>query len=181
MLERIRSGDEKAMEHIYNKYREEFVGWSKDKYSAKHEDALDHYQDAITILFEKAMNGRLTEIESSLKTYLFGIGKNRIKQQFQKEGTRASHHTDVEEHYQFLASQESASMYDSAAEATSKLFNSLSDQCKRILNLFYFDKKSMSEIAEVMGFKSEAVSRTTKKRCLEKIREQATKEPENVR
>ncbi len=176
LLERIRSGDEKAMERIYNEYRNEFIGWGVENHSISEQDALDHYQDTITIFFEKVMNGTLQEIESSVKTYLFGIGKNRILQQFQKENTRLRHEEGVHEHYRFLAEKELNDIYTSAIEKTAGMFSLLGEKCKEILKLFYFDKKSMTEIASVMNFKSEGVARTSKKRCLEKIREEMTKE-----
>ena len=174
VLERIRSGDEKAMERIYNEHRNEFIGWSVENHSISEQDALDHYQDTITIFFEKVMNGTLREIESSVKTYLFGIGKNRILQQFQRENTRLRHEEEVSEHYRFLAEKELNEIYVSAGETTADMFSMLGEKCKEILKLFYFDKKSMTEIANLMEFKNEGVARTSKKRCLEKIRQQMT-------
>ena len=171
LLERIRSGDEKAMELVYSQNRKSFIGWCIENYSSTEEEAVDHYQDAITIFLEKVMNGSLTSIDSSIKTYVFGIGKNRIRQQFQKENTKARHLDEVAEHYQFLASnKELGDIFSSARDSMLRAFDDLGDQCKEILRLFYFEKRSMSEIAVEMGFKNEGVSRTTKKRCLEKVR-----------
>ncbi len=175
VLERIRSGDNKAMEQIYNEYRNEFIGWSVENHSISEQDALDHYQDTITIFFEKVMNGTLQEIESSVKTYLFGIGKNRILQQFQKENTRQRHEEDVSEHYRFLAEKEINEIYTKASQTASGMFSLLGDKCQEILKLFYFDKRSMTEIASLMNFKNEGVARTSKKRCLEKIRQEMEK------
>lgn len=173
MLEQVRSGNEKAMERIYNKYRSEFLVWSMDKYGVSKDDALDHYQDTVTIFFEKIMNGTLVEIESTVKTYLFGIGKNKIKQKFQKDSKVEDHFSGVTEHYQFLStSPENESAFEDAKSIATIVFDQIGESCKQLLKYFYFEKKSMTEIAELMGHKSEGVSRTTKKRCLEKIREQ---------
>lgn len=173
LLEQIRSGDEKAMERIYNKYRSEFLGWSMDKYNISEDDALDHYQDTVTIFFEKTMNGTLAEIESTIKTYLFGIGKNKIRQKFQSESKEEQHTLGVTEHYQFLGQHSGAqSIFDDASGVAKKVFDSIGQPCKELLRLFYFERKSMTEIAKVLGHKNEGVSRTTKKRCLEKTREQ---------
>jgi RNA polymerase sigma-70 factor (ECF subfamily) len=164
------------MEHVYFKYRNEFVGWSKGKFGISTDEALDHYQDTLTIFFEKVLNGSITTIESSLKTYLFGIAKNRVRQQFDEVRRMDHHNQGVVEHYRFLAeSQDSSLIYEEAKKQTSKLFNSIGEGCKEIFRLFYFEKRSMNEIAGIMGHKSEAVSRTTKKRCLEKIRSQVKK------
>ncbi|MEP5611899.1 MAG: sigma-70 family RNA polymerase sigma factor [Cyclobacteriaceae bacterium] len=171
LLSRIRSGDEKAMEGIYASNRSEFVNWSKEKYSISEEDALDHYQDTLTIFFEKVISGTLVELESTVKTYLFGIGKNRVRQQFEREGRRERHAGELVEHYQFLAKEEGMDeIFRSAKELATNMLETIGEPCKTILKLFYFDKKSMTEIAREMGHKNEGVTRTTKKRCIEKIR-----------
>lgn len=170
----IREGDSKAMENVYKKYRSEFVNWSGGKYGISEDDARDHYQDTMTIFFEGVVNGKVTEIGSSLKTYLFGIGKNRIRQQFDAKSRGDKHEEGLAEHYQFLAEDEDASeAYEQARIHTSRLFELLGETCKEILRLFYFEKRSMSEIAKAMQHKNEAVTRTTKKRCLEKLRNEA--------
>ncbi len=177
IISRIRGGDHQMMEKVYFLYRNEFVSWSKGKFGISEDDALDHYQDTLTIFFEKVMNGSVTSIASSLKTYLFGIGKNRVLQQFDERGRMDRHSDGLAEHYQFIAEDPDASLFfEEAKKQTIRIFSAIGEGCKEILRLFYFEKRSMSEIAEIMGHKSEAVSRTTKKRCLEKIRSEV-KEP----
>lgn len=164
------------MEQVYLRYRNEFVKWSMARFRISEDDALDHYQDTVAVFFEKAINGSLGEIESSLKTFLFGIGKNKVKQQFDVNSRMEKHEAGLTEHYQFLASDDDASqIYEQARSQTKDLFSLLGDSCREILRLFYFEKRSMSEIARIMNHKSEAVSRTTKKRCLEKLRSESKK------
>ncbi|WP_436517968.1 RNA polymerase sigma factor [Ekhidna sp. To15] len=170
----IRGGNSKVMESLYLQHRNEFVSWSVGKFGISEDDALDHFQDTMTIFFEGVMNSKITEIGSSLKTYLFGIGKNRIRQQFDAKNRGDKHEGGLTEHYQFLAEDEDASeAYEQARSQTSRLFESLGEACREILRLFYFEKRSMSEIATAMQHKNEAVTRTTKKRCLEKLRNEA--------
>ncbi|MEO9482623.1 MAG: sigma-70 family RNA polymerase sigma factor [Ekhidna sp.] len=176
LLADIRGGNSRAMERLYLKYRKEFVNWSIGKFGISENDALDHYQDTITIFFEKVMNGSIEEVGSTLKTYLFGIGKNRVRQQFDIQNRDEKHEEGLTEHYRFLANDEDAAeAYAQARNETRKLFDGLGNACKEILKLFYFEKKSMSEIADILGHKSEGVSRTTKKRCLEKLRSEVNK------
>lgn len=176
LLISIREGDQRVMEKVYLKYRKEFVSWSIGKYGISEEDALDHYQDTATIFFEKVMNGSVSEISSSLKTYLFAIGKNRILQQFDEQNRIEKHEVSLAEHYHFISEDEGLThVYEQARTRTMTMFNTLGDGCKEILKLFYFDKKSMSEIACLLGHKNEGVSRTTKKRCLEKLKNEVAK------
>lgn len=49
------------------------------------------------------------------------------------------------------------------------MFSALSEKCRQILALFYYEKKSMKEISEVTGY--EVVSmRNEKYKCIEKLR-----------
>ncbi|CAD5253532.1 MULTISPECIES: RNA polymerase sigma factor [unclassified Imperialibacter] len=172
----IREGNQRVMEEVYFSYRNEFVSWSRRKFAITEQDALDHYQDTLTVFFEKVMNNSISGIESSLKTYLFGIGKNKVRQQFDERNRMKRHEEGLVEHYRFLSeNKEAEATYDLARQQTWELFDAMGEACKHILRLFYFEKRSMSEIAEIMGHNSEAVSRTTKKRCLEKIRSQVKK------
>ena len=176
ILERIREGSSKTMEEVYFLHRAEFVNWSKGKFGISEDEALDHYQDTLTIFFEKVLNGSIEKIDSSIKTFLFGIGKNRVMQQFDASSRFERHEEGLTEHYRFLAEDEGLSeAMESARSQTVELFSQIGDACKEILKLFYYEKRSMSEIADMMGHKSEGVSRTTKKRCLEKLRSQIKK------
>lgn len=160
------------MEKVYFIYRNEFIHWSMNKYGISENTALDDYQDSITILFEKIINGSIGEIESSLKTYLFGIGKNRIRQGLVSAERKEKHGDNLAEHYRFLSTNNEANdIYLRAKEATKKVFETIGEPCKTILRKFYFEKLSMQEIASDMNYKNEGVARTTKKRCLEKIRD----------
>ena len=66
------------MEEVYTKFRKEFIQWSIGRFRITETDAIDHYQDAMMLFFEKAMAGNVTELQSGMKTFIFGIGKNRI-------------------------------------------------------------------------------------------------------
>lgn len=171
LLERIRKRDAKAMERIYSEHRNEFIHWSIGKFGINEEEALDHYQEVITLFLEKVLNGTLENIDSSIKTYLFGIGKNRVFQSFDEKKRLEKHMDAVSEHYQFLiSSDESLEAFRETRSKAAVALNELGAACKELLQLFYFEKLSMSEIAARLGHKNEGVSRTTKKRCLEKIR-----------
>lgn len=173
VLSGIQNGDSNVMEKVYNENRNEFVNWSIKKFGISEEDALDHYQDVITLFYEKVMNGSVEEINSSIKTYLFGIGKNKVRQQFDKQSRHEKHEEGLAEHYLFLAKDVQLNkVFEESKNGVAKVFDTIGEACKKILQLFYFDKKPMNEIAKVLGHKSEGVSRTTKKRCLEKIRSQ---------
>lgn len=50
----------------------------------------------------------------------------------------------------------------------------MSESCRRILTLFYFEKKSTSEISEILGYKGSDTVKTKKYKCLSSLREMVT-------
>jgi RNA polymerase sigma-70 factor (ECF subfamily) len=42
----------------------------------------------------------------------------------------------------------------------------MSDSCKQILNLFYYEKKSMDEIALILNYKNGDTIKSKKSRCI---------------
>jgi len=49
------------------------------------------------------------------------------------------------------------------------IFSALSDKCRQILSLFYYDKKSMKQIGEATGYEISSM-RNEKYKCIEKLR-----------
>lgn len=45
----------------------------------------------------------------------------------------------------------------------------LGDTCKKILTYYYFDGRSMDEIAELMGFANSDTAKTKKYKCKQKL------------
>lgn len=79
---------------IYREYRKEFLSWAYNNYGAGEDDALDSFQDAMIILYKNVREGKLTDLQSSLKTYLFSIGKNVLLTRFILAQRMAAHTPD---------------------------------------------------------------------------------------
>ena len=54
-------------------------------------------------------------------------------------------------------------------ELMKEALEQLTNICKTILNLFYYQRFSMEAIKDNMGYNSEEVARTTKKKCMRKL------------
>ena len=74
-----------AVERLYAQWREEFLAFAS-RYGGSQDDVLDAYQDALIILYENARKGKLTELTSSPKTYLFSIGKYTLLNSLKRQG-----------------------------------------------------------------------------------------------
>ncbi|MCO6490004.1 MAG: sigma-70 family RNA polymerase sigma factor [Phaeodactylibacter sp.] len=169
-LQSIREGDESVLKEIYRKHREEFLSWATGTYHARREDAADIFQDAVIIFHKNIVSGKLSEMNSSLKTYIFAIGRHLLWKRLGKKRKIVLE----EEAPQGWADQLDDSLHYNEElthrqQFVQDILRELTDACQQILTLFYYYRFSMESIRERMGFSSEEGARTAKHRCLKKF------------
>lgn len=167
-LELVRTGDRHALKDLYKKYRTPFIQWAHWKYSGA-SDAADIYQQAFTIFYFNVKDGKFTGMNSSIRTYIFGIGKNLLNKEVQN--FRPSESIDEIREIELP----SGSIFDTY-EATHRqhvvkaILEKIGEPCKTILMRYYFDNFTMEAIAENLGYKTAMVAKKKKCECLMKIR-----------
>ena len=163
IIECIRTGkNNEALEYLYKdplrKIRK-FILMN----SGTLDDADDVFQDAVIVLFQYVKNGKYKE-EYELDGFLFRVAKNAwidIARKKQKVIKTSFIGFDVADESDFLKDM----IKDEQLNTFHVLFNKLEDNCKKILSYVVFDKKSMKEIAALMGFKDEKVAKNQHYRC----------------
>lgn len=138
------------------------------KNSGSTQDAEDIYQEALIILVRKVQAPGFV-LSSSLNTYLYGIcrflwsdrlkQKNRIIEVEVEKSPAVISNEDLE----LLKREEENKLSEQA-------FLQLGEKCRQLLLLFYFKKRSLKDIAGLLGFSSEKVAKNQKYRCLEKAK-----------
>ena len=165
----------KAEDQLFNGYSY-FVKEATRKYSLAEEDALDVYSDTIISAIEKITTG-LFEGRSSLKTYLFRIFHNKCVDRIRQLTTNKN------KIHRSTASPDLLSQLSDSAKSVIQLLadqsdfqllkaklNELGDNCRQMLALFA-DGYSDKEIAVAMDYKTPEVVKTSRLRCLEKLRQ----------
>jgi RNA polymerase sigma factor (sigma-70 family) len=134
----------------------------------EYEDAKDIFQDALVILYEKAVEGRL-EIQSSTSAYIMGIAKHLWMRQ-QRQNSHLLTFSELEG---------TIGLPDDFCRQPEKprlrLFRFLAAagrRCMEILEAFYYQHMPLPEIAEEFGFANTRSATVQKHKCLEKAREQ---------
>jgi len=131
-------------------------------------EARDIFQESLLVLYKLAKQGRLTEVENT-EAYLYTICRNRWLRYAQSRGRTVE---ITENHYNIpvdevtitrIIDQERQRMLD-------RLLQSLGEVCYKILIYFYYEKKSMKEILDLLPFKTEQVIKNKKSNCLKKMR-----------
>lgn len=170
LLLRLKEEGIKALEPIYEAYRVDFLQFAK-RYELPEADVLDAYQDAIISFYENVVEDKLTEMSSSPKTYIFSIGKyillNRRKNK--NRFTDTSELLEVAGKLTDNQLYKSITLTDQQRRIESNL-NRIGEQCKKLLQLFYYQRYSIQSIQREMGYSSENTVKASKSRCMQSLR-----------
>ncbi len=173
LLRQIKLGNRAVLNQLYQTYREEFIHWTRWKFNCKESDSIDVFQETMIAFYENVVNDKITEFSSSVKTYLFAIGRNILLKRFRDEKGQT-------EELEVLTNVASTLQIDDSInlsqrqEAIAELLQKLGEPCKTLLQLFYYQKFSVESIAKTMQYKNQSVVKNQKVRCVKRLRKIAT-------
>jgi RNA polymerase sigma-70 factor (ECF subfamily) len=165
LLEKIKEDNDKGILELYRLYRDNFVHWAQQNYKIEEESAADVFQDTVISLHNNIVKGKLFELTSSLKTYLYVIGKNIIRKKLNKM------EVSFEQEEEQIANTITVEIIDKVVlnkrqQLVSSLMNNMDEPCQIVLRLFYFKKISVPSITQQMANKNENEAIKQKFRCI---------------
>ena len=165
----------RAEEQLFTSYAY-FIKEGIKKYSLQEEDAFDAYSDTVLSAIERITDGSF-ESRSSLKTYLYQIFHNKCVDLLRKKTTNkySVHKTLSIAESLFDISDAARSVIQRLVDksdwaALRQKLDALGDNCRKSL-LLWADGHSDQEIATFIEYKTAAVAKTSRIRCLEKLRQ----------
>jgi len=133
--------------------------------------AEEIFNDSLILLIEKIESPQFV-LTSKLTTFLYGINRFLWKNELRKQ-----HKTIELEWSDTLILNQVDLAYDEEKEAKiqtlESLLNKITEKCKAIIQLFYFERLSMKQIAEQLNYSSVNSAKTQKYKCLENVSKQA--------
>ncbi|MCH2085333.1 MAG: sigma-70 family RNA polymerase sigma factor [Saprospiraceae bacterium] len=169
LLQALQSKESKALEQLYLSYRKPFIAFAR-RYQANEEDVLDAYQDAVIAFFENVQTGKLNKLSSTIKTYLFSIGKYKLINKLKQNGSKSliDYTSDIEApQANFIDDKLELSHRQKTLKAA---INELGNTCRELLLLFYYKQYSIEAIQIEMGFKNENTVKANKSRCMKNLK-----------
>ena len=161
-------------EQLFSKYAY-FVQQSMHKYSFSEEDAFTLYADTIISAIPRIIDGSF-ERRSSLKTWLYQIFHNKCVDQVRRiTSNKSSVHrtTSIPDIFLNIADSSRSIVQEMIArgdrEQIRQRLNEIGESCRQML-LHWGEGFSDKEIAATMNYKSADVVKTSRLRCLEKLR-----------
>ena len=129
--------------------------------------AQEIFNDSLVLLIEKIQQPNF-ELTAKMTTYLYGINRFLMKNELRKQ---KKFNYELEWNDTLILNQEDLA-YDFEKEKQltrlEKILDTISDKCKQIFRLFYYQKENMATIAQKLGFGSVNSAKTQKYKCIEK-------------
>lgn len=160
VIAKIKKGDERALDFLYKKNYKMMTNMII-KNNGTEEEAKDVYQEALIVVWQKAMNPDFI-LSSKISTYLYSICQNL----WRKELERKSRHTGEDE---ITSSVIIDIDKKERIEVVNQCINNMGETCRAILTYYYFDEMSMAEIAKKMGFSNSDTAKTKKYKCKQEL------------
>lgn len=178
IIQKIRSGGQTELGMIYEEYRSEFLQWITKEYECSMDDGKDMYQLAILIFYDNIRQGKLEHLVSSVKTYLFGIGKNLAKDHMRKEKkfTPINQEKWLKE---YLIDEPNQPLDETIFALAKKALEKLGQPCQRLIELFYYENKNLQEISDAMQYKNMDTAKNQKCKCMARLRKLVDQEIES--
>lgn len=171
ILQGVRDNQPHVLEHLYQQLRPQIQSFVQ-RNGGSEQDGEDLLQDGIIAFYTNVRRGSF-ELKQSTKvtTYINQICRFKWLDQLKSARKKSSVMMEEEhvrdygenpEYYQNLDRMEKVKKVE-------QMFAELGEKCKKLLTLFYYEKKSMAEINDIMSF-SGNTSKNEKYRCMKKLK-----------
>ncbi|MEZ4801696.1 MAG: sigma-70 family RNA polymerase sigma factor [Gelidibacter sp.] len=174
LVNAIKSNDSMALKSLYtsNYYKVESLVL---KNNGTREHAKDIYQEAFISVWNNIKNNSFVpQNETALQGYLYQIAKNKwldvVRSKRFKKTNLIHDEMTFADKIDDGVNEEEQEIFKQKLNHAMEAFRTLGSPCKELLTTFYFEKKSLREIAEELNIE-ENTARNKKYRCMERLRE----------
>ena len=165
----------RAEEELFKQYNY-FIKEGIRKYALTEDESFDAYSDTILVAIENIIAGSFQN-RSSIKTWLFQIYHNKCVDLIRKKTTNkySVHNTRCVTDMLYNLSDAAKGIVQQIADKADwekliKKLNELGENCRQLL-MNWAEGLSDKQIAAAMTYKSADVVKTSRLRCLEKLRQ----------
>ena len=163
-IERIKTNDRAVLGEIFLRYRKMVFSHILSHGGSK-ADAEDMLQEAIIVLWQNVCSGKF-ELRSKLGTYIMAVAKNKwMAEQRKRSRYTSDGNLSLAEKEDEAPSSLDSLLADEQQEAVQAALQKIGDNCRKLLMLFYFEERSMAEIAGIMKFAGPDVAKAKKYQC----------------
>jgi RNA polymerase sigma factor (sigma-70 family) len=133
------------------------------------DDARDIFQEAMIVLYEKVKSGTF-ELNCQIKTYVYSVCRRLWLKRLQQLQKYAG---EVESLAEIVPVEEEIEQHlqkNAAFQTMEKAMMNLGEPCKSLLEAYYLQKKSMTDIAGSFGYTNADNAKNQKYKCLMRLK-----------
>lgn len=165
IIEQVRLQKYGLLEKLDDRYRHVFLAWAGKRFVATPNDLEDAWQEALVLLYEKAISGKMTHLKCSVQTWLFAVGGNHLRN-LNRKMRRVVWHDEADKVLQAgsdVVLPEPAD--DGNRELLQTAIEQLSTKCRDLLRARYYDDLSIPEIRDNFQFGSDNSTSVQLSKC----------------
>lgn len=172
IIDAIKSNNNEILKQLYvNNFKK--VEYFILKNSGSQSEAKDIYQEAFISMWNNVKNDSFSpQNDSALQGYLYQIAKNKWLDVIRSKRFKTTQSLTSKPNLHIKQDDVDVHIdndHDTKLITAMKAFKDLGQPCKDLLNTFYFEKKSLRDIASELNIRESSV-RNKKYRCMEKLR-----------
>ena len=164
----LKNGNQQPLTDAYKLYRDEFVQWAVNRFHVRDDEAKDIFQDVMVVFYQNVTAGKLIELRSDLKTYLFSIGKYKLLN-LQKKISRTVTFVNDELIKISVNPNQMNDEEEYNREVIQQNLKHLPEKDREVLRLYYEERADMKTIAEKLGYKNADVAKKKKYEAFKKL------------
>lgn len=168
LLKGLAQNDRKATETIYKQFYNMVQSLIINN-NGTSDDARDIFQEAIIVLYEKAKSGSF-ELNCQLKTYVYSVCRRLWLKRLQQQQKYFPDVNGLEEMVPVEEEIEAHSQRNSEFHLMEKAMLLLGEPCRSLLEAFYLQKRSMTDIAAHFGYTNADNAKNQKYKCLMRLK-----------
>jgi RNA polymerase sigma factor (sigma-70 family) len=168
LLKALAKNDRKATERIY----QEHYGLIQRliiNNNGSADDARDIFQEAMIVLYENARNPSF-ELTCQVKTYLFSVSRRLWLKRLQQIKHTGAELPSLVETVPVESDIEAHEQRNTDFQVMEKAMISIGEPCKSLLEAYYLEKKSMTDIAGSFGYTNADNAKNQKYKCLMRLK-----------
>jgi RNA polymerase sigma factor (sigma-70 family) len=168
LLKGLALNDRKSVETIYKLFYN-MVQTLIINNNGSADDARDIFQETVIVLYEKAKTGSF-ELNCQLKTYVYSVSRRLWLKKLQQQQKYLPNVNGLEDTVPVEEEIEGHGQRNAEFQMMEKALLHLGEPCRSLIEAFYLQKKSMTDIAGHFGYTNADNAKNQKYKCLMRLR-----------
>jgi len=137
--------------------------------SGSYDDARDIFQETMIVLYEKARSGSF-QLNCQLKTYIYSVARRLWLKKLSYSQRYVPDIGNISETVQVDEQLDKHDQQSSDFNMMEKAMSGLGEPCKSVLEAYYLQKRTMTDIATQFGYTNADNAKNQKYKCLARLK-----------